>query len=133
MPTYEYKCRQCAHQFEVVQSFSAKPLKKCKECGGQLGKVFGSIGIAFKGSGFYRTDSRSGSAATVGGKSELSEKGKSEKSDDAGKSEKSGKAGSGSGATAGGEGKKDTGNGAKSDRSDAAPKSKPTKAKESAA
>jgi len=127
MPTYEYKCRQCAHQFEVVQSFSAKPLKKCKECGGQLGKVFGSIGIAFKGSGFYRTDSRSGSAATVGGKSDKTEKseaGKSDKSEQ-GKSDKVG-----SGATTGGEGKKDSSKGGKSD---AAPKSTPTKAKESAA
>jgi len=128
MPTYEYKCRQCAHQFEVVQSFSAKPLKKCKECGGQLGKVFGSIGIAFKGSGFYRTDSRSGSAATVGGKSD-----KAEKSENAGKSDKSEQGKSdkvGSGATTGGEGRKDSSKGAKSD---AAPKSTPTKAKESAA
>ena len=128
MPTYEYKCRECAHQFEIVQSFSAKPLKKCKECGGSLGKVFGSIGIAFKGSGFYRTDSRSGSAATVGGKSD-----KAEKSENSGKSDKSEQGKSdkvGSGAAAGGEGKKDS---TKSANSDAASKSKPTKAKESAA
>jgi putative FmdB family regulatory protein len=69
MPTYEYKCRECANQFEVVQSFSDKPLKKCKECGGTLGKVFGNIGIAFKGSGFYRTDSRSTSAPKAKGDS----------------------------------------------------------------
>lgn len=62
MPTYEYKCRECGHRFEVVQSFTAEPLKKCEECGGELGKVFGNIGITFKGSGFYRTDSRSSTA-----------------------------------------------------------------------
>ena len=62
MPTYEYKCRECGHRFEVVQSFTAEPLKKCGECGGELGKVFGNIGITFKGSGFYRTDSRSSTA-----------------------------------------------------------------------
>lgn len=61
MPTYEYKCRACGHRFEAVQSFSDEPLKECQECGGELGKVFGSIGITFKGSGFYRTDSRSSS------------------------------------------------------------------------
>ena len=59
MPTYEYKCRDCGHRFEVVQSFSDQPLRKCDECGGELGKIFGNIGISFKGSGFYRTDSRS--------------------------------------------------------------------------
>ncbi|MBW3537538.1 MAG: FmdB family transcriptional regulator [Actinobacteria bacterium] len=63
MPTYEYKCRACGHRFEAVQPFSAEPLKECRECGGELGKVFGSIGITFKGSGFYRTDSRSGATA----------------------------------------------------------------------
>jgi putative FmdB family regulatory protein len=64
MPTYEYKCRACGHRFEVVQSFSDEPLRKCTECGGELGKVFGNIGITFKGSGFYKTDSRSSSVAT---------------------------------------------------------------------
>lgn len=64
MPTYEYKCRACSHQFEVVQSFTDEPLRKCSECGGELGKVFGNIGITFKGSGFYKTDSRSSSVAT---------------------------------------------------------------------
>ena len=64
MPTYEYKCRACGHRFEAVQSFSDEPLRECKECGGELGKVFGSIGITFKGSGFYKTDSRSSSTAT---------------------------------------------------------------------
>ena len=64
MPTYEYKCRECGHRFEVFQPFTAEPLSKCEECGGELGKVFGNIGITFKGSGFYRTDSRSSSTST---------------------------------------------------------------------
>jgi len=64
MPTYEYKCRACANRFEVVQSFADDPLRVCDECGGELGKVFGNIGISFKGSGFYKTDSRSSAKTT---------------------------------------------------------------------
>jgi len=63
MPTYEYACRNCGSHLEVVQSFSDDPLTECPHCGGALRKVFGSIGITFKGSGFYKTDSRSGSSA----------------------------------------------------------------------
>jgi putative FmdB family regulatory protein len=59
MPTYEYACRSCGSHLEVVQAFSDEPLTGCPTCGGPLRKVFGSIGITFKGSGFYRTDSRS--------------------------------------------------------------------------
>ncbi len=62
MPTYEYACKDCGRHSEVVQSFSDEPLTKCEVCGGQLRKVFGSVGIVFKGSGFYKTDSRSGSS-----------------------------------------------------------------------
>lgn len=61
MPTYEYACKSCGEHLEVVQSFKDEPLTECPNCGGSLRKVFGSIGIAFKGSGFYKTDSRSGS------------------------------------------------------------------------
>ena len=60
MPTYEYACKACGEHLEVVQSFKDDALTTCPACGGSLRKVFGSIGIAFKGSGFYRTDSRSG-------------------------------------------------------------------------
>jgi len=63
MPTYEYACKSCGEHLEVVQSFKDEALVKCPACRGPLRKVFGSIGIAFKGSGFYRTDSRSGSRA----------------------------------------------------------------------
>jgi putative FmdB family regulatory protein len=60
MPTYEYRCTTCDEHLEVVQSFSDDPLTECPKCGGQLRKVFSPIGIVFKGSGFYKTDSRSG-------------------------------------------------------------------------
>ncbi len=59
MPTYQYRCKECAHEFEVVQSFSDDPLESCPECQGRLKKVYGNVGISFKGSGFYKTDSRS--------------------------------------------------------------------------
>ena len=58
MPTYEYACKQCGEHVEVVQSFYDDPLTTCEHCGGELRKVFGNIGIVFKGSGFYKTDSR---------------------------------------------------------------------------
>ena len=58
MPTYEYRCKSCGEHLEVVQSFKDQPLSECPACGGPLRKVFGNIGIAFKGSGFYKTDSR---------------------------------------------------------------------------
>jgi putative FmdB family regulatory protein len=61
MPTYEYVCKNCGENFEVFQSFSDKPLKKHKTCGGQLQKVFHARGIVFKGSGFYATDSKGSS------------------------------------------------------------------------
>jgi putative FmdB family regulatory protein len=64
MPTYEYVCTKCGHQFEIVQSFSDDALTKCPECKGNLRKVFGSVGIVFKGSGFYKNDSR-GSSSSV--------------------------------------------------------------------
>ena len=64
MPTYEYRCKNCDHEFEVVQAFTDDSLTECPECGGTLKKVFGNVGITFKGSGFYKTDSRS--AGTFG-------------------------------------------------------------------
>lgn len=63
MPTYEYACRSCGSQIEVVQSFTDDPLTTCGECGAPLRKVFSAVGISFKGSGFYKTDSRSGSSS----------------------------------------------------------------------
>ncbi|MFP5319803.1 MAG: FmdB family zinc ribbon protein [Acidimicrobiia bacterium] len=58
MPVYEYACKACGHHMEVSQSFKDAALTECPACGGPLRKVFGSIGIVLKGSGFYRTDSR---------------------------------------------------------------------------
>jgi putative FmdB family regulatory protein len=58
MPTYEYACTSCGEHLEVVQSFRDDALTTCPNCGGALRKVFGSIGVVFKGSGFYKTDSR---------------------------------------------------------------------------
>ena len=62
MPTYQYACTACGHRFEAVQSFSDASLTDCPECAGRLRKVFSSVGIVFKGSGFYRTDSRAGAS-----------------------------------------------------------------------
>jgi putative FmdB family regulatory protein len=61
MPTYQYRCTQCGEDLEAVQRFSDAPLTICPSCGGQLRKVFNAVGVVFKGSGFYRTDSRNGS------------------------------------------------------------------------
>lgn len=59
MPTYAYRCKDCDHAFDIVQSFTDDSLTECPECGGTLRKQFGSVGVTFKGGGFYRTDSRS--------------------------------------------------------------------------
>ena len=68
MPTYQYACTECEHRFEQVQAFSDASLTDCPICGGKLRKVYGSVGVVFKGSGFYRTDSRNGaSEAQTGG------------------------------------------------------------------
>ncbi|MFZ9986989.1 MAG: FmdB family zinc ribbon protein [Candidatus Nanopelagicales bacterium] len=65
MPTYQYACNDCGHELEAVQSFSDDALTTCPECGGRLRKLFGNVGVVFKGSGFYRTDSRSSSSDTA--------------------------------------------------------------------
>src|SRR3954447_8598271 len=64
MPTYEYRCKECGEELEVVQAFTDDPLTECPVCGGPLRKIFGNIGITFKGSGFYKTDSRTKSSAS---------------------------------------------------------------------
>jgi putative FmdB family regulatory protein len=61
MPTYSYACKNCEHAFDVQQSFSDEALTICPSCGGQLRKVFGQVGVTFKGSGFYKTDSAASS------------------------------------------------------------------------
>ncbi|MEU0466685.1 FmdB family zinc ribbon protein [Amycolatopsis sp. NPDC006131] len=64
MPTYQYACKECGHRFEAVQSFSEASLTECPECTGPLRKLYGAVGVIFKGSGFYRTDSRSSSSSS---------------------------------------------------------------------
>jgi putative FmdB family regulatory protein len=63
VPTYQYTCTDCGDQLEAVQKFTDEPLSMCTTCGGRLRKVFSPVGIVFKGSGFYRTDSRNGSVS----------------------------------------------------------------------
>lgn len=65
MPTYQYACTECGHAFDQFQSFSEASLTECPECSGKLRKVFSAAGVVFKGSGFYRTDSRSGSTSST--------------------------------------------------------------------
>jgi putative FmdB family regulatory protein len=79
MPTYEYRCKDCGEHLEVVQSFTDDALTVCPACQGDLRKVFGSIGISFKGSGFYKTDSRPGAStsSSSGGDSSSSDNGSS--------------------------------------------------------
>ena len=65
MPTYAYACKDCSHAFDIVQSFTDSTLTSCPECQGTLRKKFNSVGVVFKGSGFYRTDSRDAKAGGV--------------------------------------------------------------------
>ena len=80
MPTYQYACTACGHELEAVQSFTDAALTECPECGGALRKVFSAVGVVFKGSGFYKTDSRSSSdgKATTGTKSDAGSSSKPE-------------------------------------------------------
>jgi putative FmdB family regulatory protein len=88
MPTYEYACRACGEHLEVVQSFKDDPLTECPNCKGELRKVFAPIGIAFKGSGFYKTDSRPAPKEKSGAKAEKSETKTSETKSDSKPAEK---------------------------------------------
>ncbi|MGX9670653.1 FmdB family zinc ribbon protein [Mycobacterium sp. HM-7] len=75
MPTYSYACTECDNRFDAVQAFSDDALTECPKCHGRLRKLFGSVGVVFKGSGFYRTDSRdskSSSTAAAPAKTESS-------------------------------------------------------------
>ena len=83
MPTYQYQCTECGAALEVIQSFSDDSLTECPECAGRLRKVFNAVGVVFKGSGFYRNDSRSTSTNGTSGKDkkDSTEKKESPKSD----------------------------------------------------
>jgi len=98
MPVYEYRCKNCGHQFEATQAFSDDALTECPECKGELRKVFGSVGIAFKGSGFYKNDSRGSSSSTTPA-STTSSSSDSSTSSDSGSSSSSDSGGSGTGSS----------------------------------
>lgn len=78
MPTYEYACNDCLVEFEVFQAFSDEPIKSCEKCGGSVRKVYNNVGVVFKGSGFYKTDSRKSAEARSASKSEGKSESKNE-------------------------------------------------------
>jgi len=96
MPTYKYRCKECGHEFEVRQRMSDKSLTECPECGGAVRRVLGSVGVVFKGSGFYVTDNRNANGKgrvkttekSEGSAGKGKEEGKSEKADKSDKSDK---------------------------------------------
>ena len=93
MPTYEYRCKSCGHELEVQQAFTDDPLSECPECEGPLRKVYGNVGISFKGSGFYKNDARGGSksaakATPSADSSSSSDSGSSDTKSDTGSTEK---------------------------------------------
>lgn len=96
MPTYQYACTSCDHAFEIVQSFADDALTVCPECDGNLRKVFNAVGVVFKGSGFYRNDSRGSTSTTEPAASSSS----SSSSDSASKTSSSSDSGSSSKAAA---------------------------------
>ena len=71
MPTYEYLCNECENTFEAVQSFSEAAIDKCPKCGGEVRKLYSNVGVVFKGSGFYKTDSRAKPATKSESKPEV--------------------------------------------------------------
>jgi putative FmdB family regulatory protein len=92
VPTYSYACTDCDNRFDVVQAFSDDALTTCEKCSGRLRKLFGSVGVVFKGSGFYRTDSRESTKSSTNGSATSSSSSSSEgsgSSDKSGSSEKS--------------------------------------------
>ncbi|WP_193608697.1 FmdB family zinc ribbon protein [Nocardioides lijunqiniae] len=89
MPTYQYACTECDHSFEQFQSFSDDTLTECPECHGRLRKLFNAVGVVFKGSGFYRNDSRSATTSSdaPAAKSETKSESKSDSSSSTPKSD----------------------------------------------
>lgn len=91
MPTYAYACTACGHAFDAVQKFTDAALTECPECGGRLRKVYTSIGVTFKGSGFYRNDSRAAANGESAKAPDSSPEKSSEKSSDKSGEKPSGK------------------------------------------
>ena len=92
MPTYSYACTECDNRFDAVQAFSDDALTTCEKCSGRLRKLFGSVGVVFKGSGFYRNDSREAAKSSSNGSAKSSSSSSSEgssSSDTSSSSEKS--------------------------------------------
>jgi putative FmdB family regulatory protein len=112
VPTYEYACTECGESLEAVQKFSDNPLTVCPACGGRLRKLFSPVGIVFKGSGFYRTDSRS--PASVNGSKNGSSSADSSDSSDSSGSSAAGEKSSGSEAKSSGSDAGSSGSAAKS-------------------
>ena len=89
MPTYQYQCTECGEGLEAVQKFTDDALTECPNCGGRLKKVFSAVGIVFKGSGFYRNDSRGSSSSSSPASSKPSSSSSSSSSSDSGSSSSS--------------------------------------------
>lgn len=102
MPTYQYACTACGQQLEAVQKFSDDPLSECDSCGGRLRKVFSAVGVVFKGSGFYRTDSRSDNGSKSRSEQSAKQDSPSASSESNGQGEKSGTSASQSGGSGSG-------------------------------
>ncbi len=100
MPTYAYACTECGHHFEIVQSFSDDSLTVCPECSGRLRKLFNAVGVVFKGSGFYRNDSRAGAKSSGSSASGSAASGNGGSGSSGGASEASSSGGSGSSSSA---------------------------------
>lgn len=90
MPTYDYRCKNCGHEFEIHQSFKDDPLTECPECKGELRKVFSNVSISFKGSGFYKNDARGSSGSSGSSSSSSSSDSSSSSSSDSGSSSSAG-------------------------------------------
>ncbi|WP_082680895.1 FmdB family zinc ribbon protein [Mycolicibacterium novocastrense] len=98
MPTYSYACTECGDKFDAIQAFSDASLTTCKKCNGRLRKLFGNVGVVFKGSGFYRTDSRESGKSSSNGSSNGSSSSESSSSSEK-KSSDTASAGSSSGSS----------------------------------
>ena len=87
MPTYQYRCTSCRHDFETFQTFAEDALTECPECDGPLRKVYNAVGVVFKGSGFYATDNRSKGKATASASADSGAKDSGSKGDSKPKSD----------------------------------------------
>ena len=116
MPTYQYACTNeaCGANFERVQSFTDDPVSVCPECTGRVRKVYGSVGVVFKGSGFYRNDSRDTKSSTVKSNSESSSSASSDSSSSSSSTDKSSSAGAGTSKSDSGSASKSSGSESKS-------------------